>query len=823
MEEELAFHVQARINDLTRSGLSAGEARRRARLEFGGAEQYKEQLRDTRHLGWIEDLFRDLAYAGRNLRRSPLFTLSAAGAIALGIGVNTALFSLVYGVLFRPLPVADPGSIRNVYMTVKGDGGRRVYGSLYFASLADFTYLRDHAKTTDLAGVSEAGLTAPFSPAALHAQLVSDNLLAITGATPVLGRFFTREETSAPGSGGVTVLSYDTWQKYFNGEDVIGRDITLNRTHFTIVGVAGKGFHGPLILKADLWIPLIVQPVTRAGESFIDDPNAAWIQMIGRRKPDRSDSEMLAELQVLGQQTVSTHLPKNRAVVVLSPGAFLNYPDVMSNSVPVLAILFLAVSLVLLVACANVANMLAARGFGRSREIAIRLSVGAARRQLIRQLLTEHILLGLIGGAAGLAFSQITIRALLGLLPPLGDHQLNMAPDWRIAVWTFLVALAAGVMFGLPAAVGMTRGDLAQSLRGDAFEAGGKHGRFRLQNALIVTQVAISALLLINAGLLVRAATHALHMDPGHAVQGVLSVKPNVRDLQYTAPQAGRYLHELRDRAAALPGVTAISWTGFEPIQSSCGAEAKPIAEDGSVRAAVRISCNEVGPGFLRAMGIRLLQGRDFTPADELPTANTVLVDEAFARRYLPGNPLGRRIRVWSPEQERQVVGVVSSTKSLLFLKQDHPEVYLPLTGLRYLEGRLVLSYNGPRAPLVRALQATAAQLDKESSLSVHSIEGARFRSAIVCAAGRSRNRYARGAGAAASLHRSLRGCGLHGRTPAPGDRRPDCIRRAGQCGDEPPGPAESPSRAGRGSDRDGPGGCRVEPGPRDALWRQPA
>jgi hypothetical protein len=354
MAEELAFHLQARTDDLIRSGLPPAEALRRARLEFGGAEQYKEQLRETRHLGWwIEDSLRDLAYACRNLRRPPVFTLSAACAIALGVGVNTALFSLVYSVLFRPLPVPDTGNVRNVYMTVKGEGGRMVYGSPYFLSLADFTYLRDHAKTIGLAGVSEAGLTAAFAPAGLHAQLVSDNLLALTGAKPALGRFFTREETGSAGSGRVVVLSYDAWQKYFDGEDVTGRGITLNRTPFTIIGVAGKGFHGPLILKADLWIstdhanrsPAPANHSSTTPTRFGSRPWAAAGPVTQIRTYWRSYK--------FKQQTLNTHLPQNRAVVVISPGAFLNYSDLMSATVPVLAILFLAVSLVLLVACAN--------------------------------------------------------------------------------------------------------------------------------------------------------------------------------------------------------------------------------------------------------------------------------------------------------------------------------------------------------------------------------------------------------------------------------------------------------------------------------------
>jgi predicted permease len=724
MHEELAFHSQARADDLVRSGVSAAEALRRARLEFGGTEQYTEQLRDARHLGWIEDLLRDLAYACRNLRRSPIFAFSAAGAIALGIGVNTALFSLVYGVLFRPLPVRDPGTIRNIYMSSRGKTGRRMYGTPYFVSFAEYTYLRDHARTALLAGVAESDIAIPSARAPLHAQLASDNLLALTAPPPALGRYFLREEAATPGASTVAVLSYDAWQKYFNGENVVGRGVNLNRTSFTIVGVAGRGYYGPLVLKADLWIPLTMQAITRAGEPLIGDPNCGWIQIIGRMRPGATDAGAASELQVLAQQTLSSHAWPNRAGITVSPGAFLNYPDVMSNSVPVLAVLSLAVSLVLLVACANVANMLVARGFSRGRELAIRLSIGAGKGRIVRQLLTEHMLVGLLGGVGGLALSQVAIRALMAGLPELPDHQLNVSPDWRVALWTVAVALAAGALFGLPAALGITRGDLTRSLRGDPFDCGVPHGRLRLQTALIVTQVAVSAILLINAGILVRAANRAIHLDPGLATSGVLIAKPNLRELQYTPAQAERYFRELRDRAAALPGVTAVSWTGFEPVTSSCGAQAQAVRPDGSVDPFVRISCDEIGADFLRVMHIRLLQGRAFAPSDEHSAAKVAIVDESFARLHLPGNPLGRRIRMGGgSEDDREIVGVVASTKPLGIQQGAYPQVYSPLAGLRFLEAHLVVAYDGPRGSLAHSLQAIGPELDRESSLTVKAVE----------------------------------------------------------------------------------------------------
>ncbi|HKA00697.1 MAG TPA: ADOP family duplicated permease [Candidatus Solibacter sp.] len=721
IQEELAFHIQTRAEDIQRTGISPAEALRRARIEFGGAEQYKEQLRDTRRFAWIEDFFRDLAYSCRSLRSSPVFAISAAGAIALGIGVNTALFSLIYSVLYRPLPVRDPGAVRIVYMTTRGQGPRTLHGSSYFVSFREFQHMRAQATSAELSGVSEANVTATFAPNALHVQLASDNFLSVLGATPALGRFFTPEEAASPGSVRVAVLSYDTWQTHFNGSDVTGRVVTLNRTAFTIIGVAPRGFYGPLVLKADLWIPVTMQAITRAGESLVDDPNAGFIEVFARKKPGVADPVVCAEMQVLAQQAVSAHAPAKRAAVVIAPGAMFNYPEVTQHSVPVLAILFGVVSLVLLVACANVANMLVARGFGRSREIAIRLSIGAGKGRLIRQLLTEHMLLGLLGGAGGLVLSQFGVRALLSAIP-LGNTQLDVSPDFRIAAWTLAVALAAGALFGLPSAIGMTRTDLTQSLRGDSLESRTGRRRFRLQSVLIAAQVAASALLLIDAGLLLRAASNAFHMDPGMALHNVLLVKANVRDLQFTAAEAERYLEKLRAHAAAIPGVTTAALTGFEPIVSSCGGQAGPVEPDGSAKTE-QISCPQVGPGFLHAMNIRLLAGRDFEPAD-VRDPKVAIVDEAFARRFLPGNPIGRRIRMGStPADDRTVIGVTASTRRLLFLEHDYPQVYTPLEGIRHLDTWLVLSYEGPRAPLVRALKSIEPQLDREVALTIKPIE----------------------------------------------------------------------------------------------------
>jgi putative ABC transport system permease protein len=722
MREELAFHIEARAADLERSGLPAADAWRQARLEFGAIESFKEQLRDTRRFGLLEDAWHDLAYAWRNLRRSPIFTLSAAAAIALGIGLNTALFSIVYGLLFRPLPVRDPASVRNVYMSTRGKAGRSAFGSQYFVSFAEFQHMRSHTRSAELAAVSEAGASARFAPAGLHLQLASDNLLPMLGARPLLGRFFTTQDAPTPGIGAVAVLSYEAWQRYFNGANVVGQSIVLNRTSFTILGVADERSYGPLILRPDLWIPITMQAMTRAGEPLISNPNAGWLQVFARLKPGTTDASLRAELEVLGQQAVTSHTPGNIASVIVSPAAFLNYPDIMRGSLPVLAVLFLAVSLVLLVACANVANMLVARGFAREREIAIRLSIGAAKGRLVRQFLVEYTLLGVIGGAAALALAQIAARSILAILPTAGGVQLDFSADGPIAAWTLLIALIAAGCFGLPAALAALRGDLMPGLRGDG-PVRGTAGRTRLQSALIATQVAVSAVLLINAGLLLRALTAAVHLDTGESLHNILIAHVNLRDLQYTPEQAGRYLDQFRDLAAGIRGVSSVALTGFEPLVASCGDQVRPIAADGKPAESVRVSCNEIDAGYLRVMHIALRQGRALQPQDSVASTKVALVDEGFTRRYFAGNALGKRFRSGIADDDCEIVGIVASTKPLNFLAGEYPQIYTPLKGIRHLEARLLVSYSGPSGPVAQALRNAGGQLDRDVTVNVRTIE----------------------------------------------------------------------------------------------------
>jgi len=727
MDEELAFHLQSRIDDHLRRGLSRTDAERRARLEFGGVDKYKEQIRDARPFALVDDLARDLTYAWRSLRRTPVFATTAIVAIALGVAVNAGLVTLVYALVLRPLPVKDPGTIRNVFMSTRGGGSRGTYGTPYFVSFAEFAFMRSQSRTADLAAVAEASLSCTCAAGGqLRAQLVSDNLLPLIGARPALGRFFTPDETKTPGSAPLVVLAWATWQQQFGAaQDVVGRTVNLNRTPFTIVGVADADTTGPLITKPDVWLPYTMQAITRPGGMLIDEPTFGWIQILARRRPGVSDSAMRAELSVLGQQSLLPHNPDRTATVTVSPGAFLNYPMIMQNGAPVMVIAFLAVSLVLLIACANVANMLLARGLGRRREIAIRVSMGAGRARLLRQFLTESAVIGVLGGGVGLLLSQGAARLVLRAVPAtmMGGHQLDLSPDWRMVFYTLAVSLATSLFFGSVPALRLVRSDLTPALKAAHRNWLLSGRRIPLQSALVAGQAAITVVLLVNAGLLVRGFDRALRMDHGQSARNVLIASFNLQQEQYSGEQAGRFLMELREVIAGTAGVAGVSMTVNDPFVSGCGMRAWTIGADGQPSEPFQIACEQAGPDFFKTMHIAVLRGRGFTGDEVRRAARVAVVDERFARtRFEHVDPVGRFVRLGTrPEDVREIVGVAATTAELTVDRRMRPKVYTPISG--FLEGKLLIAHDGRTDAVVGTLRARVAEVDPNVNVSIKSIE----------------------------------------------------------------------------------------------------
>lgn len=667
-----------------------------------------------------DNLSKDISYAVRAILRTPGFALVAIAALALGIGANTAFFSLVYSVLLRPLPVSHPESIRNVHVTTFGEGRRAHFGTQYFVAWQEFQQMRAGSKSADLAGIAEVRLMRKGDSRPVRAHLVSDNLLPTMGGRPLLGRFFLPEETSRAGSGASVILSYRAWRDWFGSSpSVVGNLITLNRTPFTVVGVADERTTGPLMMLPDVWIPLTMQPITRSGEPLIYDSTNAWVQIFARRRPGFDDAALKAEMDVLAKAAILPSFPKRQVQVTVVPGAFLNYPFVQNQTRPIIAIAFLAVTLVLIVACANVANMLLARGLSRRRELAIRLSIGAGRGRLIQQLLTESLLLAILGAAAGIAFAQAAMRGIMAMIPAstLGSNQIDLTPDSTVLLYTIAVALVTGILFGLFPAISTVGFDLTPSLKSEGLQATTpRRGSAHLQNTLIVVQVGISLVLLFNAGLLVRGLQKAFDFDTGQDTRNLMVVDLYLRQQQYSAEDATRFVTGLRESISTMPGIVAVSNTFIEPLHEQCG---MPVTVNGREQ---RVSCDEIGTAFFQAAGIPLLYGREFTPAEMRNENPVAIVDKRFAtENFGTENAVGRSINQRNIAYE--IVGVAAVTRPLDLQSRSDPKVYRPMRGLRHNEAKMLVRYQGSSLEAEQNIRKAVGQLDANVSPAVRRVE----------------------------------------------------------------------------------------------------
>jgi macrolide transport system ATP-binding/permease protein len=730
MTEELAFHVESRTNDLIRRGVAPPEARRRARMEFGSMEACKESQRDARGFPWLEDLVGDVAYALRSLRRTPAFSVAAITAIALGVTVNAALASLIYAAVFRPLPVMDAPAFKRVSMQTRGDGPRSTRGTGDFVSTAEFAYIRQHSVTSDVAAISQATLSCACADGGrLNAELVSDNLLSVLGATPALGRFFATEEATTPGSAAVAVLSWQAWERHFDrSPEVVGRSFLMNRTPFTVIGVADRQAAGPHAIPADVWIPYTMHVVTRPDERVFENPNFGWLQMFARRRPAVSDGTMQAELEVLGQLSLTPHAPARTAIVTVAPAAFLNYASIMTVALPIASVLLLTVSLVLLIACANVANMLLARGFSRRRETAIRIALGAGPSRLLRQWFTESAVLGLLGGAVGLWLSQVAARILLASIVEFaGPTQLDPSMDWRLTTYITGIALLASLASAIVPARRLLRGHGSLTLTStDHTDTLRLSKRVSIQGVLVTIQTAVTVVLLVAGGLCLRAFDRISGSDLGQASSNVLVATFDLRQQQYSPDAAVRLHQTVRDTARHWPAVRATALTDLEPFLGSRDGSATLIGDGGRVHE-LSVSREAISPGFFATMGVTLLRGRDFDQADQPETASRVaIVDERFASGIAgPGDPLGTRLRLDGGEYE--IVGVTSATKGLNFGlvtgRPNGPKVYVPMRPVRYREATLAINYTGSFDAIAGALRSAVNDVDPNVVVSIKRVE----------------------------------------------------------------------------------------------------
>ncbi len=694
-------------------------------------------------------LLQDLRYAFRVLRQNPGFAAVAVLSLALGIGANTAIFSIVDAVLLKWLPVSSPQEL----VVVARNPSNPSVGFNY----PDYEYFRDHNRCFSgilaSSGRDALSMTVPDegqhgSSLLVPGTLVSGNYFQVLGVTPAIGRLFTPEDNRTPGGHPIAVIDYDFWQTRFGGDrSILGKRITLNGAPFTVVGVSRQGFTGTNVGNSpSLYIPIMMLRQVDANARNWYSRHYWWLTPIARMKPGVSVQKATAEADVLFQQIEKNdpeHRPtatydkdrelRNRAVLLPGSGGYSYLRNRFSKP---LAVLATVVGLVLLIACANVANLLLARTAARQKEIAIRVAIGAGRFRLISQLVTESLLLAVLGGLTGLAFAYGSVRVLLGLMPsrtfPLNLH---LSPDLRLLGFLFGVSLLTGLVCGLVPAIRATRPDVVSALKS---ETKSPFAHIDLRKALVVGQVALSLLLLVGAGLFVRSLENLRYLDPGFLRENVLLVETSAGSIGYKGQRIRTFEEQLRSAAARLPGVRIASLAALTPLQGSRwnsdiivqGYQWKPDEKP-------YMDFNAVSPGYFETLGIPILAGRDFTDRDNPPSSpdppekpyppgkeppeppgppKVAIVNQTFANKFFPKDTaLGKRFSTgdkFKMENSYEIVGVVKDTR--YFGLREAVEGMVYISSWRQSAGDMVLCLRTAGDPkrLIASVRREVRNLD---------------------------------------------------------------------------------------------------------------
>src|SRR5690348_1667862 len=676
---EVEAHIALEADRLKEQGLNDEEAQATARRAFGNLTQARERFYEANRWRWWDELRQDVRYGVRQLRRNPGFTFVAIITLALGIGANTAVFSVIDAVILKLLPVGNP---RQLVFAQCPD----VHGGNYAFSYPTYVYLRDHnnvfSGTFAFSELERLDVTIDGRPELTSGQIVSGNYYSTLGVNAVLGRTIKPNDDKTPGESAVAVISYAYWKRRFGlSRDVVGKAITVDGIPFTIIGVAPPQFFGLMVGgDPDITVPMMMQAQVMAGVSLLNDKSTWWLDVVGGRlKPGVSEAQARANLDLLFQQTLGSK-NKGELRIELAPGdrgiAFLR--DRLSQP---LLILMAAVGLVLLIACANVANLLLARATARQKEIGVRLALGAGRLRLIRQLLTESLLLAAIGGGLGLLLAYWGSQFLLILISsgpfPISIH-LHL--DAAMLEFAASVPLLTGVLFGVPPAFRATRVDLTPQLKTSSRGAVTRRRSFGLGRTLVISQVALSLLLLIGAALFLRTLWNLKNLYPGFNPDDMLlfSMEPTL--LGYKGARLENFYKGVLERVEGVPGVRTASMSRcseFTPCRAGRNVSLPGYIPRDDEDASVQM--NVVGPRFFETLGMPLLLGRDFTSQDSQSAPRVAVINETMARHYFgASNPLGQRFSLSGTSGQIEIVGVVRDAKYHSLRELTPRMVFLP-------------------------------------------------------------------------------------------------------------------------------------------------
>jgi len=649
MDEELRFHIEACAADLVRSGVPRQDALRRARLQFGGMERAKEECRDARGVSFVEKLAQDLRYGARTLRRSPGYTVVAVLTLALGIGANTAIFSLVDGILLAPLPYSRPEQL----VSVTGTYPRGA-----------FVAMREQVHTMNVATYAEGhefNLTGQGKPIRLTGTMVSAELFSLLGARPTLGRTFYPGEDMA-GQDDYVVLSHALWTQRFGADpSIVGRSIEVEGVNRQVIGVMAADFRFPSA-KTELWLPLHNDPRNRSAYWAGD-----FMPVIGRLQTGTSIERGRAEVRLFQSQVGELFPWPMPARWNADVSVVRLQKDMVSDVRTRLLMLLGAVALVLLIACANVANLTLSRAATREKEIAIRSALGAGRRRIVTQLITESVLLAFMGGALGLVFATSGLSLLKTALPSDTPRLMDVHLDWLVLAFTGTLVVLTGFIFGLAPALQASRGGPANSLKSSGRGNAGSISQ-SLRGSLVVAEVAIAVLLVVSAGLLIRSFWAISHLNPGFEFEHVVTARitPNETFCSDAARCVAFYRNVL-DQVQSSPGITGAALVNTLPLGGRVTKRSMNVEDyvPPSAEPSPLFWLNTVSPQYFRVMGIPILAGRDLTDADASGNPAVAMVTAATARRYWPNqNAIGKHVRLLGDDNWHTVVGVTQDVRA---------------------------------------------------------------------------------------------------------------------------------------------------------------
>jgi predicted permease len=663
----------------------------------------------------MDNLLKDLRYAFRSLVKRPGFTIVAVLTLALGIGINTTVFSLANSVFLRQLPVAAPQNLVWIFSDRENPTSYPDY-----LEYQQQTELFDGVMAYEWVGLN---VGSNGQSERVEGMLVSGNYFDVLGVKAELGRTFLPDEDKTPGASPVAVISHNLWQRRFNSDaTVVGKSMVLNGVQFTIVGVAPQDFVGTEeAFPRQIWIPLMMRASVRPGPpGALNNRNMRNLDVMARLKHGVTLRQAQAGMNVVASRLAQNYPESNGNFQIALYTAGNGRPVFRAMLKPVTQILLVVVGLVLLITCANVANLLLARAARRRKEIAIRLTLGATRTRLIRQLLTESIVLAVAGGLAGLILNFWFVNVLTALKPavPLPVN-VEFHTDWRVLSFTLLLSVLAGIIFGLVPALQASKHDLVPALKDHSQQLGERRRMFSLRNALVIGQVALSIVVLIGAGLFLRSLNHARAINPGFDAEHILTLSFNTTAQKYDATKAEQFYRQLSNRVQALPGVQSVSLAQSAPLSFFYSpALSSPVFVEGHEPAQGEdpplVGNNAIGPNFFRTLGVPLLSGREFTDRDREGAPRVAIVNETLVRNLFPNtNPIGQRLRVLLRQPSSwEIVGVVKDSKYRSLGEDSMPYIFLPYSQNPQPAMALHVKTNGNPRDVAAAVRREVQALD---------------------------------------------------------------------------------------------------------------